>query len=87
MLTVSTSTLRENLRSILNQAAQNHEAILVERRAGENMVLISEEDYNSMEETAYLLRSPANAQRLYESLEEVEQGKLKPVALEDLMDE
>ncbi len=87
MMTISTSTLRENLRSILNQAAQNHEAILVERRTGANMVLISQDDYNAMEETAYLLRSPANAQRLHEALEEIEHGTPKSVAIEDLTDE
>ncbi len=41
-------------------------------------------DHNSMDETAYLLRSPANAQRLYESLEEFKQGKAILVDINDL---
>ncbi len=55
---------RENLRSILNQVCADHEPVRVTRRRGDNVIMISEEDYGSLVETAYLLRSPRNAERL-----------------------
>lgn len=41
---------------------------MITRRSGENVVVLSEEDYSSLEETAYLLRSPANARQLLEAV-------------------
>jgi antitoxin YefM len=64
MDTLSYSKLRANLKSALDRAVDDHEVIVVERAKGGDAVLLSREDYESLNETAYLLRSPANAKRL-----------------------
>jgi antitoxin YefM len=61
---MSYSKLRENLKSALDRAVDDHEVIYVERANGRDAVLLSREDYESLNETSYLLRSPANAKRL-----------------------
>jgi antitoxin YefM len=60
----SYSELRANLKSALDRAVEDHDVIIVKRARGGDAVLMSREDYESLNETAYLLRSPANAQRL-----------------------
>jgi antitoxin YefM len=67
MNTMSYSKLRKNLKSALDQVAQDHEVIRIERAKGGDVVLVSSVDYDALAETAYLLRSPANARRLMES--------------------
>ncbi len=64
MDTFSYSKLRSNLKSALDRAVDDHEVIVVERAGGRDAVLVSRQDYESLAETAYLLRSPANAKRL-----------------------
>lgn len=61
---ISYSKLRENLKSALDRAVDDHEVIYVERANGRDAVLLSREDFESLNETSYLLRSPANAKRL-----------------------
>ena len=61
---ITYSKLRANLKSALDRAVDDHVVIVVERARGGDAVLISREDYESLNETAYLLRSPANAKRL-----------------------
>ena len=56
--------IRENLRSIISQVCADHEPVRVTRRRGDNIIVISEEDYDALLETAYLLSSPRNAERL-----------------------
>jgi len=65
---LSYSEVRKKLKSAFDKVCQEHVYLLVERRNGDNVVLISQEDFRGLEETAYLLRSPKNAQRLLESL-------------------
>lgn len=64
METVSYSKLRANLKAALDRAVDDHEVIVVQRTKGGDAVLLSREDYTSLAETAYLLRSPVNAKRL-----------------------
>ena len=61
---VTYSKLRANLKAALDRAVDDHVVIIVERAKGGDAVLLSREDYESLNETAYLLRSPANAKRL-----------------------
>ena len=68
MDTLSYSSLRANLKSALDRAVDDHEIITVKRAKGGDAVLLSKEDYNSLAETAYLLRSPANAAQLLEAV-------------------
>lgn len=60
----SYSKSREILSSILTQVCADHEPVRITRRAGDNVIVISEQDYEGLVETAYLLRSPRNAERL-----------------------
>ena len=62
------SHLRANLKSALDGVCADHEPVVVERQKGGDVVLLAREDYDSLQETAYLLRSPANARRLLEAV-------------------
>ena len=66
--TLSYSRLRAELKSVLDEVCDNREPAYVERRNGGDAVIVAREDYEAMDETAHLLRSPANARRLEEAL-------------------
>jgi antitoxin YefM len=68
MDTLSYSELRANLKSAIDRAVNDHEPIAVKRARGGDAVLVSRDDYDSLMETAYLLRSPANAKQLREAM-------------------
>lgn len=57
------------------KTVEDHAPILITRQNGEACVLMSLEEYNSLEETAYLLRSPANAKRLMNVIESLKAGE------------
>ncbi|PVZ82139.1 type II toxin-antitoxin system prevent-host-death family antitoxin [Serratia sp. S1B] len=75
MKTVSYSEARQNLSATMIQAIEDRAPVLITRQHGESCVLMSLEEYNSLEETAYLLRSPKNARRLIDSIESLKSGK------------
>ena len=68
------TTLRANLAGQIDRVCEDHAPIIVTRKANASVVMISLEDYEALEETSYLLRSPRNARRLLESLLELEAG-------------
>ncbi len=68
------TTLRANLAKQMDRVCEDHAPIIVTRKASSSVVMISLDDYESLEETAYLLRSPANARRLLESVDRIEGG-------------
>ena len=74
MQTVTYSVARENLKSVIDKVVADRAPILVTRQRGEGAVIVSESEWASIEETMYLLRSPANAKRLLESIAELEAG-------------
>lgn len=61
---INYSAARENLARTMDRVCDDHEAIIITRNGHPSVVLLSLEDFRSLEETAYLLRSPTNAQRL-----------------------
>jgi antitoxin YefM len=63
------SQARQNLSKLLDEITKNEETVVIKRRRGESVVMMSEKDAASLFETAYLLRSPRNAMRLLSSLE------------------
>ena len=65
----------------MNEVCSNHDSCVITRKRDQSVVLMSLDDYEALEETAYLLRSPANARRLLESIAEVEKGLVKEVDL------
>jgi len=75
MRSTSYSDLRKNLAATLDSVTVDHEPVLITRERGKPAaVLMSLEDFASYEETAYLLRSPRNAERLRESIRELTSG-------------
>jgi antitoxin YefM len=69
MATETTYTaLRENLASYLDRVVDDREVIVVKRRGARDVAIIAADELAGLEETAYLLRSPANARRLQEAL-------------------
>jgi antitoxin YefM len=60
----------------MNRVCLDRDPVIITRKRDQSVVMISLDDYESLEETAYLLRSPANAKRLIESIEAAESGNL-----------
>ncbi|MBS3954745.1 MAG: type II toxin-antitoxin system prevent-host-death family antitoxin [Methylomicrobium sp.] len=71
---ISYTTARANLAKTMEKVCNDHDPVIITRKREAPVVMISLEDYQSMEETAYLLRSPANARHLLESIAELEAG-------------
>jgi antitoxin YefM len=66
--------LRSNLAKEMDRVCDDHSPILVTRKSARSVVMMSLDDYEALEETAYLLRSPENARRLLESIAELARG-------------
>ncbi len=76
MDTISYSAFRSHLASTLDKVNDDHKPILITRQNGKPAVVISLEDFQAYEETAYLMASPKNAERLNQAIAEVEAGKV-----------
>ncbi len=76
METVSFSELREKLAEHMDRVCAARAPLLVTRRDGEAVVMLSLAEYESLEETLHLLGDPANAERLLRSIRQAEEGKL-----------
>ena len=74
---ITYSTARAKLADTMDRVCDDHEPIIITRNGEQAVVMISLEDFKSLEETTYLLRSPKNARRLLESLTALETGKGK----------
>ena len=72
MKTISYTESRANYAKVLDDVVNNREETIITRAGHESVVLVSLADYESLRETAYLLRSPANARRLLDSIERLE---------------
>ena len=76
MRTTSYSDLRKNLAATIDSVNADHEPVIITRDRGKPAaVLMSMEDYASLEETRYLLKSPRNAERLLDSIAELDCGQ------------
>jgi antitoxin YefM len=75
MHAISYTSARENLAQTMKKVCEDHDPVIITRRNNEAVVMLSLEDYEALNETAYLLRNPRNAKRLLESIEELESGK------------
>lgn len=71
---VSYSTARSNLAKTMEKVCDDHAPVIITRKRERAVVMISLEDYQALEETAYLLRSPKNTRRLIESVTELREG-------------
>ena len=77
METVTYTEARKNLAKTMEKVCDDHAPVVITRQKADPVVLISLEEYHSLEETAYLLRSPKNTARLVQAIEEIEAGKAK----------
>lgn len=75
MEAINYTVVRQTLAQKMDQVCDDHTPIIVTRQNNRSVVLLSLEDYQALEETAYLLRSPKNAKRLMESILELESGR------------
>lgn len=75
MTAITYTAARENLASTMNQVCENHDPVIITRKRDQAVVMVSLEDYESLQETAYLLRSPKNATRLSEGIAQLEKGQ------------
>jgi len=74
MRTMTYSESRAKYAETLNSVVDDREEVVITRAGHEPVVIVSLEDYESLKETAYLLRSPSNARRLLSSIESLESG-------------
>jgi antitoxin YefM len=75
MKSITYTTARENLASTINRVCEDNAPVVITRKRDQAVVMLSLSEYESLEETAHLLRSPANARRLLRSIEQLERGK------------
>ena len=80
---ITYSRARAQLAKTIERVCDDHEPVVITRRDNESVVMISLADYEALEETAYLLRSPRNARRLFESIAELDGGGGREHVLDD----
>ena len=81
------TALREQLAAVLDRVAENQEVVIVRRRGAKDVALVPADELTSLIETAHLLRSPKNAQRLVTALCRAQRGKPKAQSLDKLRQE
>lgn len=69
------SDTRARLKEVMDRVVDDHDPVVITRRSGEAVVMVSLSDWQAMEETTYLLSSPANAERLREGIAELDAGR------------
>ena len=75
MSTLTYTAARENLAATMDRVCNDHEPVVITRQQQRSVVILSLEDYKALEETSYLLRSPANARRLLAATKQLDSGK------------
>ncbi|MDZ7579249.1 MAG: type II toxin-antitoxin system prevent-host-death family antitoxin [Deltaproteobacteria bacterium] len=75
MKAITYTSARQNLAKTMEKVCKDHAPVIVTRKTTDSVVIMSLEDYEALEETAYLLRSPKNARRLIESIVQLEEGQ------------
>ena len=78
---------RSNLAALLDEVTENQEVVIITRRGGRDVAMISAEELSSLTETAHLLRSPKNAERLLTALNRALARTEKPQTIEELRQE
>ena len=75
MKAITYTAARENLASTMNAVCEDHDPVIITRKRDQAVVMLSLEDYESLSETAYLFKSPANAKRLHDAIDSLERGE------------
>ena len=77
MKALTYTAVRSNLAKTMKEVCDDHDPVIITRKQNDAVVMMSLEDYEALNETAYLLRSPKNTKRLLESIEQLEKGRGK----------
>ncbi|HBR51379.1 MAG TPA: type II toxin-antitoxin system prevent-host-death family antitoxin [Nitrospira sp.] len=77
MDTLTYTAVRANLARTMDRVCDDHEALIITRNGEQSVVMLSLEDYKALEETACLLRTPANAKRLLSAVEQLTAGQVE----------
>ena len=72
---ITYTAARQNLSKTMEKVCRDHSPVVVTRKSSNSVIIMSLEDYEALEETAYLLRSPKNTRRLVESIAQLERGE------------
>jgi antitoxin YefM len=83
MIAANFSEFRAELKKYLDSVEEDNETLIIKRKSGKGTVVISLDEYNSIMETLHLLSSKKNADRLYESIQQMNAGKTVRPKLED----
>lgn len=83
MDSINYSAVRAALARTLERVCEDHDPVIVTRQGRPSVVILSLEDYESLTETADLLRSPTNARRLLDAIDELNAGKGRERTLDD----
>jgi len=75
MEVITYTAARQNLAKTMEKVCRDRAPVIVTRKSSDSVVIMSLEDFEALEETAYLLRSPKNTRRLIESIAQLENGK------------
>jgi antitoxin YefM len=84
MTAITYTAARENLASTMDRVCSDHDPVIITRNRDQAVVMLSLDDYESLQETAYLLRSPANTKRLLASIDSLNRGKGVKKRIKDL---
>jgi len=85
MIAANFTEFRTGLKRFLDNVENNHETLVIKRKSGKGTVMISLDEYNSIMETVHLLSTKANADRLYESIQQMKEGNT--ISNQDLIEE
>ena len=84
MSTITYDNARENLATLLDEVASTREAVVIQRAGHPDVAMLPADELSSLMETAHLLRSPRNAERLLGALDRTRKGDGVPVTIEEL---
>jgi len=84
MTAISYTAARESLAATMDRVCDDHDPVIITRNRDQAVVMLSLEDFEALQETAYLFRSPANAKRLIDSIESLNKGKAIKKKISDL---
>jgi len=84
MSTITYSAARDHLAEVWDKTVSTREPVVVSRRGSESIVLLPLEEWEGLQETAHLLRSPANAKRLLAALNRLDLGQGEVLSVEAL---
>ncbi len=87
MLKTTYTNARANLAGLCDEVTENREIVIIDRRSGASVAMIAADELASLVETAHLMRSPKNAQRLLSALERALKGNGEPETSGELREE